>query len=40
MFIYLFGRGRAEKEREQIPSRLSTVSTEPNEGLKLTTVRS
>ena len=29
-------RGETEREREGIPSRLSTVSTEPNVGLKLT----
>ena len=30
-----WGRGR-EKGRERIPSRLHTVSTEPNVGLQLT----
>ena len=29
-------RERAEKERDRIPSRLHTVSTEPNAGLDLT----
>ena len=39
-------RGGAEREREgeidreRIPSRLHTVSTEPDLGLKLTTIRS
>ena len=40
MFIYLFwererGERQREKERERIPSRLLTVSAEPNTGLKL-----
>ena len=26
---------RAERERERIPSRFYTISTEPNEGLEL-----
>ena len=29
-------QGRAERERERIPSRLFTVSTEPDMELKLT----
>ena len=29
-------RGSAERERERIPSRVSTVSTEPDLGLELT----
>ena len=42
-FIYLFwesvcmSRGRAERGRERIPSRLCSVSTEPDEGLDLRT---
>ena len=45
VFIYLFLRdrererthiGRRGAERERIPSRLCTVSTEPETGLKLT----
>ena len=42
MFIYLFqGRdreraSRREAERERIPGRLHTVSTDPNTGLDLT----
>ena len=37
-FIYFERRGRAERERgrERIPSRLHTVSAEPNVGLELT----
>ena len=40
MFIYLFreseqGRGREREGREKIPSRLHTVSTEPDAGLSL-----
>ena len=49
MFIYLFierGRnrddrqweGQREREREKIPSRLCTVSTEPDAGLEFTTM--
>ena len=30
------GEGGRERERERIPSRLHTVSVEPNVGLKLT----
>ena len=30
------GEGETERERERIPSRLCTVGTEPNTGLKLT----
>ena len=29
------GEGQRERERERIPSRLCTVSTEPDTGLKL-----
>ena len=29
------GRERREKERERMPSRLHTVSEEPDEGIKL-----
>ena len=41
LFIYLFERdsmrgGGAEREEESIPSRLHTVSTEPDAGLELT----
>ena len=38
MFIYIFlrGRGGAERGRERIPSRLHTFSAEPDAGLKLT----
>ena len=30
------GGGRGERERERIPSRLCTVSVEPDAGLELT----
>ena len=30
-----FEQGRAERERERMPSRLHTVSTEPDVGLEL-----
>ena len=32
------GEGQRERDRERIPSRLCTVSTEPNAGLKLTNI--
>ena len=38
--MFVFERERAqvgEGRRERIPSRLCTISTEPNAGLKLTT---
>ena len=43
VLLYLFlreteqaGEGQRERERERIPSRLHTVSTEPDVGLELT----
>ena len=40
MFIYFerdsTSRGGAEREGERIPSRLCTISTEPDVGLELT----
>ena len=43
--MHELGRGREkererERERERIPSRLHTVSTEPDTGLDPTTMRS
>ena len=32
------GEGQRERERERIPSRLCTVSTEPDVGLELTSL--